>query len=72
MISKILKWVFTWFAGSLLLATVLGTGTWFILSMFGADLVYFRYIRGWFITILVIDIILDLWLWNRRHERGYW
>jgi hypothetical protein len=51
----------TWLIGSFIVAVLLGSVVWFIGRMFGAEWVYWTYIRGWFIFALIVDAIIDLW-----------
>ncbi len=60
-IGKIIGFLIAWVVGSLVFAMGLGSVVWFIGSMFGADWDYFAYIRGWFIGLLVLSMLVSMY-----------
>lgn len=56
------------FIFSFVAAVVLGSIAWFIGRVFGADWVYWTYIRGWFIIVLVLDFLANIY---RFGAKGY-
>ena len=63
---KVASWVFRWLVGSFLMAVFAGSITWFIGSIFGAEWGYFSWLRGWFIAMLIVDVLLDLYMYGNR------
>jgi hypothetical protein len=55
--SKLLSWVVT----SFFYAVVFGSVVWFAGHVFGADWVYWTFIRKFFIGMLVIDLVVMMY-----------
>ncbi len=53
---KIIVWAIALVIRAIFLGIVIGTAVWFVAQIFGADLYYFSYLKGWILFIAFFDI----------------